>query len=333
MKGSLFPISGLFTAQMSPDRGQELSPDAVHQLGRRKSKDSVDNVVGMSIMNASCTPEANIHRTWHTSTSHTALLDCRQSHDESRYKNDFTMDSQAPQKPAASIRSLSSTENSRRDSAISASSTHCRRPKTSRSMSKRSLQSVAGNDLTQTVSHSSRRRPRPQRFASSASFHAPHGNIEEALALHARSCELFASASRPTTSNTPTGVSSAPYHHPGLYRSLSSTDALPISQHESQQAIPLHAHAESSSLDVADEDKQYYSGSFPPTVLHWTSDETRAKEYAAIDRSNTGIRGLLRKMLPKCVRPDRSKFYDEKDGSDAGSVRRIRLDFPNEKNE
>ena len=57
------------------------------------------------------------------------------------------------------------------------------------------------------------------------------------------------------------------------------------------------------------------------------------KEYAAIDRANSGVRGLLKKLLPKCVSRSRGKFYDEKDGSDAGSVRRIRLDFPVDKEE
>jgi hypothetical protein len=83
---------------------------------------------------------------------------------------------------------------------------------------------------------------------------------------------------------------------------------------------------------VADEDNEYYTSSFPPTVMHWTSHEARMKEYAAIDRSNAGVRGLLRKLLPKCVMKGHAKFYNEKEGSDAGSVRRIRLDIPKEKN-
>jgi hypothetical protein len=106
---------------------------------------------------------------------------------------------------------------------------------------------------------------------------------------------------------------------------------LPISQYASQHATPFQSHAESSGFDYADEDDQYYTSSFSPTVTHWTSDEVRRREYAAIDRSNTGVRGLLKKLLPKCVSKGHTKFYNEKDGSDTGSVRRIRLDIPAEK--
>jgi hypothetical protein len=68
----------------------------------------------------------------------------------------------------------------------------------------------------------------------------------------------------------------------------------------------------------------------PPTTKYWTSDETRRKEYAKIDRHSKGLRGIWNKMMPKFVRTNTgSKFYDEEDdGSDAGSVRRFRLNLP-----
>lgn len=66
----------------------------------------------------------------------------------------------------------------------------------------------------------------------------------------------------------------------------------------------------------------------PSTVMHWTSDETRRKEYAQIDKSNRGIRGVLNKLFGR--NSTRSKFYDDKH-SDAGSVRRIRLDLNEER--
>jgi hypothetical protein len=66
-----------------------------------------------------------------------------------------------------------------------------------------------------------------------------------------------------------------------------------------------------------------------PVTIHWTSDETRRKEYAAIDRNRKGLRGLWNKVAPKFARSGpKSRFYDEKEGSDAGSVRRYRLDLP-----
>jgi hypothetical protein len=65
----------------------------------------------------------------------------------------------------------------------------------------------------------------------------------------------------------------------------------------------------------------------PATVMHWTSEERRRREYAAIDRRSRGIRGLLNRLLPRFARSaTKSRFYDEeRDGSDAGSVRRHRL--------
>jgi hypothetical protein len=66
----------------------------------------------------------------------------------------------------------------------------------------------------------------------------------------------------------------------------------------------------------------------PPTIIHWTSDETRRKEYAQIDRQCKGLRGIWNRLFTRSG--TRQKFYDEKEGSDAGSVRRIRLDLPDE---
>lgn len=62
----------------------------------------------------------------------------------------------------------------------------------------------------------------------------------------------------------------------------------------------------------------------PTTLTYWTSTDTRRREYAAIDRASRGLRGLARKF---CFRSRQSTFYDEKAGSDAGSVRRYRLDL------
>lgn len=69
----------------------------------------------------------------------------------------------------------------------------------------------------------------------------------------------------------------------------------------------------------------------PPVTIHWTSDETRRKEYAAIDRSRRGLRGLWNKVVPKFARRGPiSRFYSANEGSDAGSVRRYRLDLPDD---
>ncbi|KIW03024.1 uncharacterized protein PV09_05678 [Verruconis gallopava] len=319
---------------MSPDRGQECSSAAVRTFGQRKSEDNADGGFRPSPSIDATVPEEDVLAVPDFSTSRPIMITSQTSHSISQHQNDNAMDNRSHgQTTAASIKSMSSTENSRRDSAISATSQHHRRPKTARSTSKRSVRTVAGDELPQTMSHSGRHRPRNQRFASSGSIHLPKTNIEEALALHARSCSLFAGSSRPSTSYAPAPLAYSPYTHPTLYRSLSSADGFSISQYPSHPVSPYRTPPESSGFDVADEQEQYYTSSFPPTVMHWTSEEARLREYAAIDRANSGVRGLLRKFLPKCVTKGHPKFYDEKDGSDAGSVRRIRMDVPNEKQE
>lgn len=69
-------------------------------------------------------------------------------------------------------------------------------------------------------------------------------------------------------------------------------------------------------------------------VVQWTSDATRREQYAEIDKRNRGLRKLLKKLLPNCLpKPTTLDFYNERDGSDAGSVRRYRIDLGNEKTE
>lgn len=324
-----------FSSQMSPDRGQqEFHPPASMRTyfdAQEKSTDVSDYGDGLCLVKNGVVPDADTHRLSNSlprtsqSTSH---ID-RSYKDESATTGGLSSRTHA----AVSVRSVSSTENSRRDSAISAGSQHRRRPKTSRSNSKRSLQSSSGHDMTRTTSRGCPSRPRGHRIASSTSIPMPHTNIEEALALHARSCEIFSGTSRPSTAYSPAISPYGSRTQFGHYRSLSSADALPTLNSFSQPGSPYSGMTHQSTYDVADEEDQYFSTSFPPTVMHWTSDETRMQEYAAIDRSNTGMRGLLKRLLPKCVSKGHGKFYDEKDGSDAGSVRRIRLDFPMEKEE
>ena len=66
------------------------------------------------------------------------------------------------------------------------------------------------------------------------------------------------------------------------------------------------------------------------TTIQWLSPSTRRKEYARMDRANSGIRRLVRKVVPRCVSgPAPPRFFDE-DKSDVGSVRRYRMDLDEE---
>ncbi len=70
-----------------------------------------------------------------------------------------------------------------------------------------------------------------------------------------------------------------------------------------------------------------YSNYVPATTIDWTLPATRQRQYEEIAKSSRGIRGLLRRLTSILLRrgSERAKFYDGK-GSDAGSVRRYRLD-------
>jgi hypothetical protein len=74
--------------------------------------------------------------------------------------------------------------------------------------------------------------------------------------------------------------------------------------HQSEEAA---AHAEKANM-----------------TMQWTSPCTRKREYERIDKANSGLRGFFRRVTPRCVSGPQEKFYD-KDQSDAGSVRRYRL--------
>jgi hypothetical protein len=168
-------------------------------------------------------------------------------------------------------------------------------------------------------------------MTSSPHIHGRNGtNIEEALALHERSCQIFGAASRPTTSN---GVSTIVAERPKLlHRRVTAVDA-PFQRDVIAPAGPIRAQSATEGLSGQDvpEDICHYENYVPATVMHWTSTETRRQEYNRIDKSNKGLRGLLKKYFPKlAAKPSDSRFYDEKEGSTAGSVRRFRLDLPDE---
>ncbi|KAI9765369.1 MAG: hypothetical protein M1840_007449 [Geoglossum simile] len=68
----------------------------------------------------------------------------------------------------------------------------------------------------------------------------------------------------------------------------------------------------------------------PRTVTDWKSPTTRRREYEEIDKRDRGLRGWWRRWSPSwCSRSPRHVFY-EGNKSDAGSVRRYRLDLPDE---
>ena len=139
---------------------------------------------------------------------------------------------------------------------------------------------------------------------------ATRQDIDDVYALHHRSYSLFQNSSLQTKSGLPSPTLSQANHFglPSATSRFSADDAHNISQHNPpKQSEPMIAAAE------------------PTTVtMHWTSPCTRRREYDRIDKANSGFRGFLNKVMPRCVSGSQEKFY-EKDQSDVGSVRRYRI--------
>lgn len=136
-------------------------------------------------------------------------------------------------------------------------------------------------------------------------------DVDDVLALHFRSCSLFTNPSYHSNSGLPSPTMSQgdAFGAPSAASRFSSDDL------DVTQASILPKQSEETIVDVEKTN----------TPMHWTSPCTRQREYARIDRANSGVRGFMRKFTPRCVSAPQEKFY-EKDKSDAGSVRRYRMD-------
>ncbi|EFQ94293.1 hypothetical protein CFE70_000606 [Pyrenophora teres f. teres 0-1] len=136
-------------------------------------------------------------------------------------------------------------------------------------------------------------------------------DIDDVLALHFRSCSIFTNPSYHSKSvlPSPTPSQGEAFGFPNVATRFSS-DSLRV-----VQEIPLPRQSEDT---VDDLDKTN-------TTMQWNSPCTRRREYERIDKANSGLRGFFRRVTPRCVSGPQEKFY-EKDQSDAGSVRRYRLD-------
>jgi len=141
---------------------------------------------------------------------------------------------------------------------------------------------------------------RSSRFSSS-SQHRP-----DLRTLHRESCQLFSSMDAAIIDS---GYSSI--HRSGSSRFASTA---------SFQQLPTPA--ETSPRCSATVTRPPLS-----TVISWKSDDTRRIEYLKIDGAHSGLRGLCKKILPKCCRSRRSwrGFFEGK--CDGDSVRRMRMPF------
>ncbi|KAF2134498.1 hypothetical protein P153DRAFT_3082 [Dothidotthia symphoricarpi CBS 119687] len=157
---------------------------------------------------------------------------------------------------------------------------------------------------------------RHYRIASSqAVATATSQDIDDPLALHFRSCSLFSNPSYRTYSGLPSPEISQTDNptFPSAVPRFSSDSMTVIKENiapkQTEEIIPVIAS--------------------PDTTMNWLSPCTRQREYKRIDKANTGFRGLIRRVVPRCVSSPPERFY-EKDQSDIGSVRRYRMDDPDD---
>lgn len=185
-------------------------------------------------------------------------------------------------------------------------------------------------------------------------------DIDEVLALHTRSCYLFQSFSVPPSAPQSPGLSSIGSRYsidiprvnidaaaPGnLSRTSPQQSVTPeLGSYRSAPSLATSTFSRPSGppspilLPIDPEDGDYEqepsTPTIPATTMHWTSPSTRRREYAEIDRSTRGLRGLVRRLTPKCFSTRHLQpFYDEKKAArshdDTASVRRYRIDLPDE---
>ncbi|KAL1639037.1 hypothetical protein SLS58_008366 [Diplodia intermedia] len=163
-------------------------------------------------------------------------------------------------------------------------------------------------------------------------------DLDSVLALHSRSCSLFNSARSPTSAPQSPGLSSVGRPSTDMSRHSLQVDRSSlrsIAHQDPAHFYPMPSPALSDfSLVEEDAAPDISTPAAPPaTVIHWNSPSTRRREYAEIDRSTKGFRGFMRRVTPRWLsrRPPRQAFYEgEKDDDDACSVRRYRIDVPDE---
>jgi hypothetical protein len=174
---------------------------------------------------------------------------------------------------------------------------------------------------------------RPARhYRIKSSQNVPTGDIDDVLALHFRSCSLFENPSYYSPLPSPayavrSGVASA-----RASADIGPRHGNPVSGLRDNQSADYFniANPKIRVLTAGDgkecEDMiSTAQTANPNTTMHWISPSTRKRQYEKIDKANSGLRGFVSKIVPRCVSgPPPPKFY-EKDQSDTGSVRRYRI--------
>ncbi|KAF2656029.1 hypothetical protein K491DRAFT_403316 [Lophiostoma macrostomum CBS 122681] len=165
---------------------------------------------------------------------------------------------------------------------------------------------------------------RHYRVKSSQSVPTVNRDIDDVLALHFRSCSLFQSStfhSQPDDSE-PKDDDAGSINDSPVFHAVTC----PTPRYLSDAINPISLNGGppngGASADVVEN-----------MTTHWMSPCTRRREYENIDRAHSGVRGLVRRVLPRSVSGPSPRAFYEKDKSDVGSVRRYRMDMSDDDDE
>lgn len=234
----------------------------------------------------------------------------RRAHTTPRYSHISASSSPASRTPQSRTTSRTTTQSaiptsSPRTRSRHSSTTHA--PRSSPSSSRRSSKT-----LTQIAASTKTPRPLLPTRSSSTAYALPRP--EDPFSIHHRSCNLFHSLSANPSPHSP------------------STSASQTTASRPSRSTPTPA---STSTSPTENPTSTY---LPATTIDWTHPSTRQSEYEKIDRSCRGLRGVWRKIAPRWCRGSSHLGFSqvgggEEGGSDAGSVRRYRVEVAGEKGE
>ncbi|KAF2274859.1 uncharacterized protein EI97DRAFT_434768 [Westerdykella ornata] len=155
-------------------------------------------------------------------------------------------------------------------------------------------------------------RPTRQHRINSLSAQSASQDVDDVLALHFRSYALFHPPPPQTMTQTEAQRAS-----PLFYEELCVGGT--CGRQEGPKSLDENHHTSSRMEKIP-----------PPTTTHFLLPSTRRKQYERIRRAHSGLRGLLRRVVPCAMGPAPVAFYEGGRESEAGSVRRFRMDVDEE---
>ncbi|KAF9733230.1 hypothetical protein PMIN03_004399 [Paraphaeosphaeria minitans] len=156
---------------------------------------------------------------------------------------------------------------------------------------------------------------RHYRINSFQTYPTLNRDIDDVLALHFRSCSLFQNSTHQPSLPSPTMSA----YGPSVDAEIGATPGSQPQASMRESGSPVLDEKTGATADVGED-----------TTMHWMSPSTRKIQYEKIDRASTGVRGLFHRIMPRCVSGPGSQRFFEEEKSDAGSVRRYRMDLSGE---